>query len=76
MLRHWSQLVPNMSTDIKDIKQHYLPTEDSPSLIGLLTSVDVIIIIVVVVVIHSFYIVLISALEQTHCARWHVILNE
>ena len=27
-------------------------------------------------IIHSFYIVLFSALEQTHCAHWHVILNE
>ena len=25
--------------------------------------------------IHSFYIALFSALEQTHCAHWHVILN-
>ena len=25
---------------------------------------------------HSFYIALFSALEQTHCAHWHVILNE
>ena len=29
-----------------------------------------------IVIIHSFYIVLFSALEQTHCAHWHVILNE
>ena len=30
----------------------------------------------IVIIIHSFYIVLFSALEQTHCAHWHVILNE
>ena len=29
-----------------------------------------------IIIIHSFYIVLFSALEQTHCAHWHVILNE
>ena len=29
-----------------------------------------------VVTIHSFYIALFSALEQTHCAHWHVILDE
>ena len=29
-----------------------------------------------VVSIHSFYVALFSALEQTHCAYWHVILNE
>ena len=28
------------------------------------------------IVIHSFYMVLFSALKQTHCAHWHVILNE
>ena len=28
------------------------------------------------IVIHSFYIALFSALKQTHCAHWHVILNE
>ena len=30
----------------------------------------------VFIIIHSFYIALFSALEQTHCAHWHVILNE
>ena len=29
-----------------------------------------------IIIIHSFYIVLFSALEQTRCAHWHVILNE
>ena len=29
-----------------------------------------------IIIIHSFYIALFSALEQTHCADWHVILNE
>ena len=29
-----------------------------------------------VIIMHSFYIVLFSALEQTHRANWHVILNE
>ena len=29
-----------------------------------------------IIIIHSFYIVLFSALELTHCAHWHVILNE
>ena len=29
-----------------------------------------------IIIIHSFYIALFSALEQTHCAHWHVILNE
>ena len=46
MLRHWSQLVPNMSTDSK---QHYLPTyhlhppfpASSRPLISLVVSVDV-----------------------------------
>ena len=28
------------------------------------------------IIIHSFYIALFSALEQTHCAHWHLILNE
>ena len=28
------------------------------------------------IIIHSFYIALFSALEQTHSAHWHVILNE
>ena len=32
--------------------------------------------IVIIIVIHSFYIALFSALEQTHCAHCHVILNE
>ena len=31
---------------------------------------------ILILIIHSFYIVLFSALEQTHCAHWHVILNE
>ena len=30
----------------------------------------------IIVIIISFYMALFSALEQTHCARWHVILNE
>ena len=30
----------------------------------------------IIIIIHSFYIALFSALEQTHCAHWHVILNE
>ena len=30
----------------------------------------------ILIIIHSFYITLFSALEQTHCAHWHVILNE
>ena len=29
-----------------------------------------------IIIIHTFYIALFSALEQTHCAHWHVILNE
>ena len=29
-----------------------------------------------IIIIHSFYIALFSDLEQTHCAHWHVILNE
>ena len=29
-----------------------------------------------IIIIHSFYIALFSALGQTHCAQWHVILNE
>ena len=32
--------------------------------------------IIIIIIIHSFYIALFSALEQTHCAQWHVILNE
>ena len=28
------------------------------------------------IIIHSSYIALFSALEQTHCAHWHVIVNE
>ena len=32
--------------------------------------------VVNITIVHSFYIVLFSALEQTHCAHWHVILNE
>ena len=31
---------------------------------------------IIIIIIHSFYIALFSALEQTHCADWHVILNE
>ena len=30
----------------------------------------------IIIITHSFYIALFSALEQTHCAHWHVILNE
>ena len=30
----------------------------------------------IIIIIHSFYIALFSALKQTHCAHWHVILNE
>ena len=30
----------------------------------------------IIIVIHSFYMVLFSALKQTHCTHWHVILNE
>ena len=30
----------------------------------------------VIIIIHSFYIALFSALKQTHCAHWHVVLNE
>ena len=30
----------------------------------------------IIIIIHSFYIALFSALEQTYCAHWHVILNE
>ena len=30
----------------------------------------------VIIIIHSFYIALFSARKQTHCAHWHVILNE
>ena len=33
-------------------------------------------VIIIIIIIHSFYIALFSALEQTHCAHWHVILNE
>ena len=29
----------------------------------------------VIIIIHSFYIALFSALKQTHCTHWHVILN-
>ena len=29
-----------------------------------------------IIIIYSFYTELFSALEQTHCAHWHVILNE
>ena len=36
----------------------------------------IIVIIVVIIIIHGFYIALFSALEQTHCAHWHVIPNE
>ena len=36
----------------------------------------IIIIIVIIIIIHSFYIALFSAHEQTHCAHWHVTLNE
>ena len=32
--------------------------------------------IVIIIVIHSLYIALFSALGQTHCAHWHVILNK
>ena len=32
--------------------------------------------ILLLIIINSFYIALFSALEQTHCAHWHVILNE
>ena len=32
--------------------------------------------IIIIIIIHSFYIALFSALEQTHCAHWHVILSE
>ena len=31
---------------------------------------------IIIIIIHSFYIALFSALEQTHCAHWHVIVNE
>ena len=31
---------------------------------------------IIIIIIISFYIALFSALEQTHCAHWHVILNE
>ena len=30
----------------------------------------------IIIITHSFYIALFSALEQTHCAHWQVILNE
>ena len=30
----------------------------------------------VIIIIHSFYLALLSALEQTHCAHWHAILND
>ena len=33
-------------------------------------------VIIIVIIIHSFYTALFSALEQTRCAHWHVILNE
>ena len=32
--------------------------------------------VIIIIIIHSFYIALFSALEQAHCAHWHVILNE
>ena len=32
--------------------------------------------VILMVIIHSFYIVLFSAVEQTNCTHWHVILNE
>ena len=32
--------------------------------------------LIIIIIIHSFYIALFSALEQTHCAHWQVILNE
>ena len=31
---------------------------------------------VIIIIIHSFYIALFSALKQTHCVHWYVILNE
>ena len=31
---------------------------------------------IIIIIIHSFYIALFSALKQTHCAHWHMILNE
>ena len=34
------------------------------------------VIIIIIIIIQSFYIALFSALEQTRCAHWHVILNE
>ena len=30
----------------------------------------------IIIIIHSFYVVLFSALKQIHCAHWNVILNE
>ena len=33
-------------------------------------------VIIIIIIIHSFCIALFSALEQTHCAHWHVIVNE
>ena len=32
--------------------------------------------IIIIIIIHSFYMALFCALEQTYCAHWHVILNE
>ena len=31
---------------------------------------------VIIIINNSFYAALFSALEQTHCAHWHVILDE
>ena len=31
---------------------------------------------IIIIIIDSFYIELFSALKQTHCAHWHVIVNE
>ena len=36
----------------------------------------IVVVVVMIIIIYSFYIALFSALEQTHCAHWHVILNE
>ena len=41
-----------------------------------LLSRQIFVILISLIIVHCLYIALFSALEQTHCAQWHVILNE
>ena len=50
--------------------------EEEELVIIIIIIIVIIIIIMMMMIIHSFYIALFSALEQTRCAHWHVILNE